>query len=223
MDLADDLPFKPNSRIARIIATIYRIYKSNVSQNQVTSVYVKAYEGDELVSLRSDEDTYRLLDYLDSEGIAETSIGKTQVNPSGVKENHYLITELDVTVKDPQKLKTLSSFLQKQSYERNTVSFSEKGVLTVNGETIAFGIGTPAYDLLHLILKDGESPDDIWSYSDSDVVSLAEVVYRSGNRSVAEFCRDTGNYVNKRVREKTGIKDLLLVNSKSIQLNPEFV
>ena len=223
MDLADSLTFKPNKRIARIVTDIYSLYKSNVSQHETISVYVQAYESDEGISLASDADTYRLLDYLDSEGIAEASIGKSKINPSKVKEDHYVVTELDVVVKDPKKLKQLNSFLQKQSYEQNTVSFSEKGTLTVNGETVAFGVGTPAYDLLHLIFIDGESRDDIWSYSDSDVISLAEVVYRSGNRSVAEHCRDTGNYVNRRVKEKTGIKDLLLVNSKSIQLNPDFV
>ncbi len=223
MDLADDLYFKPTKRIKRIINTIYDVYQSNVSSESKTSVYIKVYEGEETVSLKEDELTYLLLDYLSDNKIADVAIGKSKVTPTKVKQDHWLVTELDVTVINGEKLGKLNAALNKHTYDRASVSFSENGTLMVNKNPITFNRGTPAYDLLHLIFIDGESPDDIWSYSEGDTVSLAELVYRSGNRSVKDFCRDIGNYVNRRIKQKTGIPDFLLVNSKSIQLNPEFV
>jgi len=222
MDLAD-LPFKPTKRIKRIVSTIYDYDLSNRTTELTPSIYVKAYDNDEQISMTQDDATYILLDYLYDEGIAEVNIGKSQINLSNIKEEAWIVTELDVTIKNVDKLRRLYSMLKRHKYDDPNVRFSESGNLLINGFLIRFYKDTPAYDLLHLIFIDGDSRDIIWSYSEQDDLSLESRVYRSGNRNVQAYCRDTGYYINRRVSEMCKIEKFLFVNSKSIQLNPAFV
>lgn len=222
MDLAD-LSFKPSKRLKRIITTVAHKYKDNARNGFSPSIYIRAFEGDETVSLREDEQTYLLLDYLADNNIAEVSIGKELLRPENVTNEAWIVTELEFVVNDIKSLQRLHSELNKQFYEMAIIDFDDAGDLIIDGLRVRFQRNTPAYEMLKLILREGDGRDQVWSYSDDDSLSLKHRVYQEGNRTVKDFCRHTGNYINKRVKEATGQDKFLLVSSKSIQLNPDFV
>lgn len=222
MDLAD-LTFKPNPRIKRILESIFFTTKLNNGDGLIPSVLVEAFIPGEDVSLKENQNTDELIKYLSDNGIATCSIGSAPLDLKDTKNSAWVTTQLDIQVIDPAQFSNLFSEVKKRCYETDVVVFDNTGELQLNDVRIKFKVDTPGYRLLKLIFIEASSRDQVFSYADDDHTSVKHLVYEPTRRSVADFCRDTGNYVNKQIEAKSGVAKFLIVTTKSVQLNPRYI
>ena len=221
MDLAD-ITFKPSLRIKRILESIFFTTKLNSVDDLTPSVLVEAFIPGEDVSLKENQNTGALIKYLDENDIASCNIGSGLLDLNDTKDSAWVITQLDIKVKNLDQLRYLFSEVKKHYNESDIVFFNPTGELQLNDNRIRFKVDSPGYRLLKLIFIEADSRDQVFSYADDYLIGVKHLVYEPTRRSVAAFCRDTGNYVNKRVEDKTGVAKFLVVTTKSIQLNTRY-
>lgn len=219
----EKIPFKVDRRIIRLIAAFIAVIdKPSSKLNDEIKHLIPAFVEGEEVGLQADENTASLLNYLDAERLVTANIGlKSIESPTGPVE---VISALDVQVVDADGLEALYERIKYLSAKQLHVSFRSSGALHLGKEVVQFRVGTPAYQVLRQIFKSRDSRERIWGYGDAEYGALADQVdIPENNMTPSENLRSIGNYINKRVREKTEINNFLIVTTVELRLNLDFV
>lgn len=225
MSLAEP-QMKMNNRIKRIIAELVDACRENHVDELKLPALVDTYlEGDRL-TVNEDGNTIVLANYLIDNGIADCVQRRSIEQIMGTKGDFIVVSQLECIIKDRKKLVELYSIVERGVAESISASFNVTGDLVIGGNRVTFQSQTPAFELLTLIMRDLESREAIWSYTDSGFDTLFDQVnHPNGDQDkISEHYRQLGYSINKRVKKKIPeIQKFLIVTSHNLRLNPLFV
>ena len=228
-----DISFDITDQTNRFIQLINTQIRLNDVQEKNTDhyneeIYIRAYEGDEKVSVSSDENVREFISYLEDNGVADCPIGWGNIQVDGNTKEIEAITEFTVEIKSIDGFKRLKAHVDETLLKRSKqkVSIDEEGYLHLDGERkMKFTKNKNAHDLLRLITKNNENRAIVWSFSEKGYdslrggLSLSRVPEEKKMKSI----KNTAESINKRFgKELKTDKKLLIITSNSLQLNPDF-